>query len=257
MNCVPQLSFVQRLCGHLEARTNVYWTVPAGPGDSEPTMTKRWMLAFTVVTVLTSVQTSQAGPALGKRTTSIQLAPPDHIGERSPECDEKTFSVLVERVKNATEQLAAATARAESELGIACTYENITLKVARLFLVYAQYDFNNAGRWRVLEDDDTVEVGNDSLLACRELNKTLDILANARAQLEKLVAGKGLHRRAIPQHKTLGSSIKDGFVISAEGVPIFPGGYDQGIWRWHYGFSTEAVFRGGPRAWSRFYRSGS
>lgn len=157
-------------------------------------------------------------------------------------CGQNEFASLTRAVSEAIVQLTNDMRQAEQQSpSLACDYENITLHVAELFLTYAEHDFKLSGRWSV-QGENGVEVAEDKTLLCSELNRTLQRLAKARQELSRLVSNRSLHRRPIPSHRLLGCVERNGYFFTPGGRPVFAGGYDQGIWRWHYGFSTDAAF---------------
>ena len=159
-------------------------------------------------------------------------------------CQQEQFNGLLASVQSAYNDLENLTQLAEGK-GIECTYERITMNTTQLFLNFSSYDFNmtdvlcNAYRNQYGADG----CAQGEALPCRELNKTMDILNRAIADIKKLLSTPDLHRRPVPPHHMLGTVEKDSYLYRDGDLtkPVFPGGYDHGNYAFYYGFPSDVV----------------
>ena len=159
-------------------------------------------------------------------------------------CQNQQFNELFASVESAYDDLEKLTQLAEGK-GMECTYERITMNTTQLFLNFSSYDFtitdilcNDYRNWYGANGCALGEA-----VPCRELNKTLDILNRATADIKKLLSTPGLHRRPVPSHLMLGTVAKGSYLYRDGDLtkPVFPGGYDHGNYAFYYGFPSDVL----------------
>lgn len=179
-------------------------------------------------------------------------------------CSEAEYQNLSSAVKDASERLNQLIQTAEAK-GVNCSYERLSLRVAAAFTKYAAYDFAHPDnlikherrqrrkccrrlRHMHVHDGQSLKhhdclctrTPNGSALACTELYRTQKVLADATAELQTLLSNEHLNRLPVPNHNMLGVEEQSGYFFRPEtGKPVFPGGYDQGIWKYFYGFPDD------------------
>ena len=166
------------------------------------------------------------------------------LGADSP-CQQEQFTSLLASVQAAYSDLANQTQLAEDK-GIECTYEHITMDVAKLFQNFSLYDFNVTDVLCKAYSEQYGAKGcaEGEALPCRELIKTKDILSEAISEIRKLLSSPTLlSRRTVPQHHMLGTIESDSYLYRDGDVtkPVFPGGYDHGNYAFYYGFPSDVV----------------
>ena len=167
----------------------------------------------------------------------------NQIRGESP-CQLQQFNELLTSVQSAYNDLENLTQLAEGK-GIECTYERITMNTTQLFINFSSYDFNSTDvlcqAYRNRYGAAGCALGE--AVPCRELNKTLDILKRATADIKKLLSTPILRRRPVPSHLMQGTVVK-GSYLCRDGdptKPVFPGGYDHGNYAFYYGFPSDVV----------------
>ena len=130
------------------------------------------------------------------------------------------------------------TANAQAR-GVTTDYEYLTLNISALFFMYAEAD-STAG-------------GEGYPQACSELGDMASVLERAIAEVQLLslfpdkcngeanCTGPQYHRAPIPDTRWKGGTVSNQGYLEREDRPVYPGGYDQGIWRYFYGFPDAGV----------------
>ena len=171
-------------------------------------------------------------------------------------CDSTAFASLLNKTNMALDGLQGLVDQAEKK-GIVCHYEHLSLEVGSLFLMYAKYDQAKYEEGVEMNEKLRSVAGKHSgrghhrqysmqqlakNLSCVELQMATDVLNNASHELQTLISDPSLHRLPVPAHNMLGVVEKEGYFFRPEtGKPVFPGGYDQGIWKYLYGFRSDQV----------------
>ena len=165
-------------------------------------------------------------------------------------CSEGLYQNLQAYVSNASDTLGRLVAAAE-EKGVDCRYEKLSILVAKAFTRYAEFDFNHqhdqARRYKhpirepIIGGHGPIHFPKPPIgLACIELNNTVKLLSHAIEEIELLTSSPTFKRLPVPDNRMLGVREENGYFFRPEtGRPVFPGGYDQGIWKYWYGFPTD------------------
>ncbi len=160
-------------------------------------------------------------------------------------CQLQHFNELLASVQSAYDDLSKLTHLAEGQ-GVECTYERITMNTTQLFVNFSSYDFNSTAVLCRAYGNRYGAAGGCALgeaVPCRELNKTLDILRRATADIKKMLSTPGLRRRPVPSHLMHGTVAKGSYLYRGGDLtkPVFPGGYDHGNYAFFYGFPSDVV----------------